>query len=1352
MRVSEGGATRATGESQGGGQSAAEDAERAAREAQRAAEAAARAAAEAARAQAAQAAQAQARAEAAAKQAQEALKNAQAALAEARKQNVPRSELTRAEQAVAKATTAAQQAATSARAATQRASTASSFVPARPSTPRPVAGPPAPSTGVTPGYTKEQAAKDATELYRAMKGGLTGWGTDEDAIFKTLDKKSPADIALIRQSFREHYQLDLDATLREELGGDDLTRANNILSGNKGNAGAAAIQQQTGWFGDKDAMLDTLRQAPPTERQAIARSFQQLYGKDHPDIRAATPEEFMQKALGPSMDSAQRSQLASLLATTQATAPGDVTRLEADAARSKVHDALQGFFGADSDKVFKTLEGLPTEQKKLLLSDASLQSELRGKLSKEDYARARGILEDDPAAANAARIDTATQGWFGTDEGAILDVLKSTRPEDLPALKEAFQKQTGRSLESEVRSWGGADTQVGLRYLNPPSANDKRGQAEAAAEQLHRAMDGVGTDEAALREVLGNKSKTQIDDITAAYRDLYQRDLRSDLTSELGGRDKFEIVDQMYDLGAIDPRSPDAARQQTERLRALQRFEQSSGLGFIDTVQNLTKGESDSERLERNLTAAETAIATGDTEAASRRVSYSTDDVKDLQETKDSTADMAATAAVAVVTTAAVVATGGAATPLAIAGYAALGAGTRVATQAYFKGDALGMDGVAQQAVVGAIEGGTAVIPLPKGLGGAGATAATEVSEQVVKQTLGQRLRNTAIQGAWEGGVGGALGGAADQAMQSETWENGLMPGLAQVGKRAVVDGTVGSVFGAGGGVLMDGAMAGASRLARPKEVPVSVNPLLEGRTVHVRYGDGRVRIEAGPEATAADIAAHMETARALQKYEGPLGQARQLRDAVMQELTQRPGYGTQGFESQLEVKKLRSLIQELETVQRGIDTRVGQLGEADVASVAQREALEREISDLRSQLDVHARQVDSLGTARGYVAAEQASKGKADAASRGFPTEAADLPADHHWVQNEYGELFLRNDGAGERMQYVPSGKEAPGQRNFGTFEKVPDYEPPKKLSPNATRADAFRELGGDDPRKPLGQWLDVMKKEKVLNSDQAFIDALPASPGGRSADTVRHEAKVGFTDKLVDNLVGLETTQGQEALAAARKLKKPDGTPFTEAEARVAASHQEMLRVTSQLSPSDKGAIANRWYEKTFLESRAGRREVRLSQQEAQALGVTLNKDRRIDVVEGHGATVRELKNVSTAFGDGEKAQILDDLKLYDRYLPADKVKPSVPGAGPATPQKVDRVNLTMLDPRGVVANRDFIREQLADPRKAAFFEVEVYRPDGSSIVLGPDNPTARAEFLAKLSGSKADLEKYLGLDKAP
>ncbi|WNG39397.1 annexin [Archangium violaceum] len=1326
MRVNDGGATRTTGTDGAGGSgrnSAAEAAERAAREAKRAAEAAARAAAEASRA----------RAEAAARQAQEALKQAQAALAEAQKKGAPKAELTRAQQAVAQASTSAQQAAASARSAAQRESGSSSFVPSNAplkpattatTTPAVPAQQPSGPPGVTSGYTKEQASKDATELYKATQGGLTGWGTDEDAIFKTLDKKSPADVALIRQAFKEHYNLDLDATLRDELSGDDLTRAKSLLAGNKGNAGATAIQQEMGLGTDEEAILDTLRKATPAERQSIARSFQQMYGKDHPDIKAATPEEFLQKALDSELDGPQRAQLKDLLATTQARSPEEVSKLEAGAARSKVHDALQGFWGADSGKVFDTIKDLPPEQKKVLLQDTALQSELRDKLSKEDYTRARGMLEGNTAAASAAQINSATQGWLGTDEGAILDVLKNTKPEDLPALKAEYQKQTGRSLEAEVKSWGGADSEVGLRYLNPPAANDKAGQAKAAAEQLHRALDGMGTDEAALREVLGNKSKAEINDISAAYRELYKKDLRQDLTSELGGRDKFEIVDQMFDLGAIDPNSPTAARQQADRLRAQQKFEQSEGLGFIDTVQSWTKGESDSARLERNLDAAEAAISSGDTEAAQRRLGYSTDDVKTLQETKDSTADMAATAAVAVVTTAAVVATGGAATPLALAGYAALGAGTRLATQSYFKGDALGLDGAAQQALVGAVEGGTAVIPLPKGLSGAGRTVATESAEQVAKQTVGQRLRNTAIQGAWEGGIGGAAGGATDQALQSETWENGLMSGLAQVSKRAVVDGAVGTVFGAGGGVAMDGVMAGAQRLTRPREVPVSVNPKLEGRTVHVRYGDGRVRIEAGPKATDADIAAHMETARTLQKYEGPLGQVRKLRDGVRQELTSRPGYGTQGFESQLEVKKLTTLIKDLEGIQQRIDSRLKQFdGTGQVPTAAQREAIEREIANLRSQLDVHAKQVDSLAVARGYVAAEDERAGVAAARRFGYPlTKEEGLPEGYHWQPNrddpDAPPYLQKNRGVdGDTLTYKPSGDELnpdPAKRKFGTFEVSDGSSQPKKIPDGFTREQAFVELGGNDPTKAFGKWMEVMKTEGIIKNDAEFIAKMKQNPGGSDADYVRHEAKRAFADKIAHHLTDETRLRGTQAYKDALKLKNAEGKPLTEREALAAASHSEMLRITSQLPSADKGGIANRWYEAQYGASRPLQREVTVGMTQANEVGgLNLRKNRHLDVVENvdGGVRVRELKNVSTAFGQGEMEQIEDNVSLlgsrgllkgYDN-------------------QEVKEVVVTFLDPKGAAANVGFLDGLFKGASDG--FKLEVYKPDGTSVLIDAD-----------------------------
>ncbi|WP_426751147.1 hypothetical protein [Myxococcus sp. Y35] len=163
----------------------------------------------------------------------------------------------------------------------------------------------------------------------------------------------------------------------------------------------------------------------------------------------------------------------------------------------------------------------------------------------------------------------------------------------------------------------------------------------------------------------------------------------------------------------------------------------------------------------------------------------------------------------------------------------------------------------------------------------------------------------------------------------------------------------------------------GTDNTGRPP-VPVVRNPELQGRTTHVRYDDGKVRIEAGPDATKEDIQAHMETARMLQRYEGAVGKVRQLIDKVKQAITGMPGYGTQGFESRLEVQKLSSILRSMEAMQTQLHQAINSAsGQSAPASAARLADLEQRISSVESQLRTHAAQVDSLTAGRGYVAME---------------------------------------------------------------------------------------------------------------------------------------------------------------------------------------------------------------------------------------------------------------------------------------------------------------------------------------------------------------------------------------------
>ena len=108
----------------------------------------------------------------------------------------------------------------------------------------PQAAPQTQTTPQAPSYTQSQADRDAAALYDAMEGGVTGWGTDEDTIFKTLEGKSPEQIDLIRKGYKDHYGKDLDSVIRDELSGADEKHAVALLQGDAAKSAAVQVQAE----------------------------------------------------------------------------------------------------------------------------------------------------------------------------------------------------------------------------------------------------------------------------------------------------------------------------------------------------------------------------------------------------------------------------------------------------------------------------------------------------------------------------------------------------------------------------------------------------------------------------------------------------------------------------------------------------------------------------------------------------------------------------------------------------------------------------------------------------------------------------------------------------------------------------------------------------------------------------------------------------------------------------------------------------------------------------------------------------------------------------------------------------
>lgn len=157
-------------------------------------------------------------------------------------------------------------------------------------------------------------------------------------------------------------------------------------------------------------------------------------------------------------------------------------------------------------------------------------------------------------------------------------------------------------------------------------------------------------------------------------------------------------------------------------------------------------------------------------------------------------------------------------------------------------------------------------------------------------------------------------------------------------------------------------------------KVQVVEHPTLEG--TQVRYEGDQLVVEIGAKTAASRgataVRQHAKIAKELLRYQGPIGKIRRLVSKVFELLGKTPGYGTQGFESRLEVRKLNAIIGELQGARARIDAHVHELGgdQSKVGAEAAKKQVDAEIAVLEAQLAEHQALVDSYAPGRGFVAA----------------------------------------------------------------------------------------------------------------------------------------------------------------------------------------------------------------------------------------------------------------------------------------------------------------------------------------------------------------------------------------------
>jgi len=124
---------------------------------------------------------------------------------------------------------------------------------------------------------------------------------------------------------------------------------------------------------------------------------------------------------------------------------------------------------------------------------------------------------------------------LGCDKNKIIQALCTISNWQRQQTAQTFKQMYGKDLIEELKSELRGDFEnLVLALMMPPANYD--------AYQLHRAMEGLGTKEHVLIEIMTTRTNAQIRELKMAYRQMYGHELEHDMVGETSGYFKRLLV------------------------------------------------------------------------------------------------------------------------------------------------------------------------------------------------------------------------------------------------------------------------------------------------------------------------------------------------------------------------------------------------------------------------------------------------------------------------------------------------------------------------------------------------------------------------------------------------------------------------------------------------------------------------------------------------------------------------------------------------------------------------------------------------------------------------------------------
>jgi len=236
-------------------------------------------------------------------------------------------------------------------------------------------------------------------------------------------------------------------------------------------------------------------------------------------------------------------------------------------AAQALHAAMQGL-GTSEWNIERILSNLSPAQRAEVETEfnqrypevwGNLRQALKSELSGRDLHQAQRLLDQaqgpDTSRWKALELHQAMRG-MGTDEETVYRILETSSTDELLAIQAAFAGQFSGHWGGGLRTalyddFSGDELARALRSLDLAELNANQGQAtraqiEQAAQALHRAMKGMGTDQDALFRVLETFSGPDLLAIDRVFTEKHGKywggNLETALRDDLSGQDLIRAL------------------------------------------------------------------------------------------------------------------------------------------------------------------------------------------------------------------------------------------------------------------------------------------------------------------------------------------------------------------------------------------------------------------------------------------------------------------------------------------------------------------------------------------------------------------------------------------------------------------------------------------------------------------------------------------------------------------------------------------------------------------------------------------------------------------------------------------